>query len=67
LKFWLPNGDREARTRETFRRPKVMPAQILAGGIADAITGETVRKAFAAGDQLATELLTETADMVALC
>src|SRR6266536_949387 len=38
----------------------------LVGGIADAITGETVGKAFAAGDQLATELLTETADMVAL-
>jgi glucokinase len=38
----------------------------LAGGNLDAVTGEIVGKAFAAGDPLATEILTETADMVAL-
>jgi glucokinase len=38
----------------------------LAGGDLDAVTGEIVGKAFAASDALATEILTETADMVAL-
>ena len=38
----------------------------LAGGDLDAVTGEIVGKAFAAGDALAREILTETADMVAL-
>lgn len=38
----------------------------LAGGGLDAVTGEIVGKAYAAGDPLATEILTETADMVAL-
>ncbi len=38
----------------------------LAGGNPDAVTGEIVGKAFAAGDPLATEILTETAEMVAL-
>jgi glucokinase len=38
----------------------------LAGGNLDAVTGEIVGKAFASGDPLATEILTETADMVAL-
>ena len=38
----------------------------LAGGSLDAVTGEVVGKAYAAGDPLATEILTETADMVAL-
>jgi glucokinase len=38
----------------------------LACGNLDAVTGEVVGKAFAAGDPLATEILTETADMVAL-
>ena len=38
----------------------------LAGGDLDAVTGEIVGKAYAAGDPLATEILTETADMVAL-
>ena len=38
----------------------------LAGGSLEAVTGEIVGKAFASGDPLATEILTETADMVAL-
>jgi glucokinase len=38
----------------------------LAGGNLDAVTGEIVGKAFAAADPLATEILTETAEMVAL-
>jgi len=38
----------------------------LAGGSVYAVTGEIVGKAFAAGDFLAAEILTETADMVAL-
>jgi glucokinase len=38
----------------------------LAGGNLDAVTGEIVGKAFASGDPLATEILSETADMVAL-
>jgi glucokinase len=38
----------------------------LAGGSLDAVTGEIVGKAFASGDPLATEILTETADMIAL-
>ncbi len=38
----------------------------LAGGNLDAVTGEIVGKAFASGDPLATEILTETADMIAL-
>lgn len=38
----------------------------LAGGNLDAVTGEIVGKAFASGDPLATEILTETAEMVAL-
>jgi glucokinase len=38
----------------------------LAGGNLDAVTGEIVGNAFAAGDPLATAILTETADMVAL-
>jgi glucokinase len=38
----------------------------LAGGNLDAVTGEIVGKAFAAGDPLATAILTETGDMVAL-
>ena len=38
----------------------------LAGGNLDAVTGEIVGKAYAAGDPLATEILTETAEMVAL-
>jgi glucokinase len=38
----------------------------LADGNIDAVTGEVVGNAFAAGDTLATEILTETADMVAL-
>ena len=37
----------------------------LAGSL-DEVTGEIVGKAYAAGDPLATEILTETADMVAL-
>ncbi len=38
----------------------------LAGGVVDAIRGETVAKAFAAGDPLAKELLTETVAMLAV-
>jgi len=38
----------------------------LAGGNQDAVTGEIVGKAFTAGDPLATEILTETAEIVAL-
>jgi len=38
----------------------------IAGYRAEAITGEMVGTAFAAGDQLATELLTETVEMLAL-
>ncbi len=38
----------------------------LAGGNLEAMTGEIVGKAFTAGDPLATEILTETAEMVAL-
>jgi len=38
----------------------------LAGGNLEAVTGEIVGKAFAAGDLLATKILTETAQMVAL-
>ena len=38
----------------------------LAGGNVEAMTGEIVGKAFTAGDPLATEILTETAEMVAL-
>ncbi len=38
----------------------------LADGNLDAVTGEIVGKAFTAGDPLATEILTETAEMVAL-
>jgi glucokinase len=38
----------------------------LAGGNLDGVNGEIVGKAFAAGDPLAQEILTETADMVAL-
>jgi glucokinase len=37
----------------------------LASGNLDAVTGEIVGKAFASGDPLATEILTETADMIA--
>jgi glucokinase len=38
----------------------------LAGGNLDEVTGEIIGKAFAAGDPLAKEILTETAEMVAL-
>jgi len=38
----------------------------IAGGRAEAITGEMVGTAFAGGDQLATDLLADTAEMVAL-
>ena len=38
----------------------------LAAGVPDSITGEIIGKAYAAGDQLATELLTETIEMLAL-
>ncbi len=38
----------------------------LAAGVPDSITGEIIGKAYAAGDQLATELLTETVEMLAL-
>src|SRR3954470_12612840 len=38
----------------------------IAADPAEAITGEMIGKAFAGGDQLATNLLTETAEMVAL-
>ena len=38
----------------------------LAAGIPDAITGEIIGEAFAAGDRLATEVLTETVEMLAL-
>ena len=38
----------------------------LAAKNLDAVTGEVVGKAFAAGDPLATEILTETAEMIAL-
>jgi glucokinase len=38
----------------------------LAGGDLDAVTGEIIGKAFAAGDALAMEILTETAEMVTL-
>ncbi len=38
----------------------------LAANNLDAVTGEVVGKAFAAGDPLATEILTETAEMIAL-
>jgi glucokinase len=38
----------------------------LAARVPDAITGEIIGKAYAAGDQLATELLTETVEMLAL-
>jgi glucokinase len=38
----------------------------LAGGNLDAVTGEIVGKAFVASDPLATEILSSTADMVAL-
>jgi len=38
----------------------------IAGGSAEAITGEMVGTAFAGGDQLATDLLADTAEMVAL-
>jgi glucokinase len=38
----------------------------LAAGVPDAITGEIIGQAYAAGDQLAAELLTETMEMLAL-
>jgi glucokinase len=38
----------------------------LAGGDLDAVTGEIIGKAFAAGDPLAKQILSETAEMVAL-
>jgi len=38
----------------------------IAGGRAEAITGEMVGQAFSGGDQLATDLLTDTAEMLAL-
>jgi glucokinase len=38
----------------------------IAGGSAEAITGEMVGTAFAGGDQLATDLLADTAEMLAL-
>jgi len=38
----------------------------LAGGNLDAVNGEIVGEGFAAGDPLATEILTEAADMIAL-
>ena len=38
----------------------------LAAGVPDAITGEIIGKAYAGGDRLATELLTETVEMLAL-
>ena len=38
----------------------------LAGGDLSAVTGEIIAKAFATGDPLATNILTETAEMVAL-
>jgi glucokinase len=38
----------------------------LAGGSLDAVSGEIVGKAYVTGDPVATEILTETADMVAL-
>lgn len=38
----------------------------LAGENLDAVTGEIVGKAYAAGDPLAKDILTETADMVVL-
>ena len=38
----------------------------LAAGKLDAVTGEVVGKAYAAGDALAREVLTESADMLAV-
>jgi glucokinase len=38
----------------------------LTAGVPDGISGEIIGKAYAAGDQLATELLTETVEMLAL-
>jgi glucokinase len=54
------------RARERIAAGSKSSMLELAGKNLDAVTGEIVGKAFAAGDPLATGILTETAEMVAL-
>jgi glucokinase len=54
------------RARERIAAGSKSSMLQLAGGNLDAVTGEIVGKAFAAGDPLAAAILTETAEMVAL-
>jgi glucokinase len=54
------------RARQKISEGSKSSMLYLAGGNLEAVTGEIVGKAFASGDPLATEILTETAEMVAL-
>jgi glucokinase len=54
------------RAREKLSGGEQSSMLELAARVPDAITGEIIGKAYAAGDQLATELLTETVEMLAL-
>jgi len=55
---------RRARERLSAGANSSLPE--LAGGKLDAISGEIIGEAYAAGDQLASELLSETVEMLAL-
>ncbi|MGZ4789835.1 MAG: ROK family protein [Terriglobales bacterium] len=57
---------RRAREKARAAGSIAQPLIELAGGNIDNITGEVVGKAFRAGDQLATEILEETADILAV-
>jgi glucokinase len=54
------------RAREKLSRGRNSSILELAAGVPDGITGEIIGKAYAGGDQLAAELLTETVEMLAL-
>ena len=57
---------RRAREKARSSGSIAQPLIDLAGGNIDNITGEVVGKAFKSGDQLATEILEETADILAV-
>lgn len=57
---------RRAREKARSSGSIAQPLIDLAGGNIDNITGEVVGKAFTSGDQLATEILEETADILAV-
>jgi len=55
-----------SRARERLSRGCDSSMLAFAGGIPEAVSGEIVAKAYAEGDRLAAEILTESAEMLAL-